>query len=74
MSNRDFLKEIAFNAGQYAKEKEYWLNKLSGRFVRSSFPYDFHKMEEGQKDEIGHPVERTEFKIRWGLRKIDVDR
>ncbi|HLP48274.1 MAG TPA: amino acid adenylation domain-containing protein, partial [Candidatus Kapabacteria bacterium] len=69
MSNRDFLREIAFNASQYSKEKEYWLNKLSGRLVRSSFPYDFNVAEE-QNDEVGHPleyVERMEFKISGGV-------
>ncbi|MCX6580401.1 MAG: amino acid adenylation domain-containing protein, partial [Candidatus Aminicenantes bacterium] len=73
MSNRDFLREIAFNVGQYSKEKEYWLNKLSGRLVRSSFPYDFNKVAEEQSDESGRPVERVEclermeFKISGGV-------
>ena len=67
MSNKDFMKDIAFNASRYAKEKEYWLNKLSEQLVRSSFPYDFNKMAEGQSDEIGRPLECMEFKISGGI-------
>jgi amino acid adenylation domain-containing protein len=72
MSNKSFMRDIAVIASRYAKEKEYWLNKLSGRFVRSSFPYDFNKMEEGQRDDLDRPlerVERMEFKISGGVFK-----
>ncbi len=31
----------ALAAGQYTKEKNYWLQKLSGQLVKSSFPPDF---------------------------------
>jgi len=32
--------EIAIAASESFKEREYWLNKLSGELARSSFPYD----------------------------------
>ncbi len=67
MSNKDFMRDIAFNASRYAKEKEYWLNKLAGRLVRSSFPYDINQDGEGQKDEVVGPIERMKFKISDGV-------
>ncbi|MCP4152900.1 MAG: amino acid adenylation domain-containing protein [bacterium] len=32
--------DVAFAAGQYRQEKEYWLNKLAGEPVKSTFPCD----------------------------------
>jgi amino acid adenylation domain-containing protein len=40
MRDRVLSSEITFAAAQYGKEKEYWLNKLSGELVKSSFPCD----------------------------------
>jgi amino acid adenylation domain-containing protein len=37
---KDLAGERAFAATQYAKEKEYWLNKLSGELEKVSFPPD----------------------------------
>jgi amino acid adenylation domain-containing protein len=37
---REFSSDDAFVVSQYGKEKEYWLNKLSGELVKSFFPYD----------------------------------
>ncbi|MFC2145777.1 amino acid adenylation domain-containing protein [Acidobacteriota bacterium] len=37
--------EIAALASQYTKERDYWLNKLSGEIYRSSFPYDFKRVD-----------------------------
>ncbi|MGD2090554.1 MAG: amino acid adenylation domain-containing protein [Candidatus Aminicenantes bacterium] len=39
-------------SGQFFKEKEYWMNKLSGEFERSYFLYDYKKSsaKEGDKD------------------------
>lgn len=41
MENLQRSEEIAIAAGESFKEREYWLNKLSGDPVRSYFPYDF---------------------------------
>ncbi|MCP5046552.1 MAG: non-ribosomal peptide synthetase, partial [bacterium] len=37
------LKERALAAGQNKKERNYWLEKLSGETVKSVFPYDKEK-------------------------------
>jgi amino acid adenylation domain-containing protein len=34
--------DAAVAAGQKSKEKDYWLNKLSGEWVKSYFPYDYN--------------------------------
>jgi amino acid adenylation domain-containing protein len=33
-------------AGQNIKERDYWLEKLSGQLVKTTFPYDYRKAEE----------------------------
>jgi tyrocidine synthetase-3 len=33
-------KEVTVAAGQFTRERDYWLNQLSGELVKSSFPYD----------------------------------
>ena len=33
--------KIAIASHQNIKEKEFWLNKLSGEPVKSCFPYDY---------------------------------
>jgi non-ribosomal peptide synthetase component F len=52
MLNRDFSGGQAVAAAQSNKERDYWLNKLSGEIQKSTFPYDEihavdaeHKME-----------------------------
>ncbi|MCP5101770.1 MAG: hypothetical protein GY950_00240 [bacterium] len=35
--------KLALAAEENIKEREYWLNKLSGDPVKSSFPYDYKK-------------------------------
>ncbi|MFC2145873.1 amino acid adenylation domain-containing protein [Acidobacteriota bacterium] len=41
--------EIAIFANQRAKERDYWLNRLAGEWVKPYFPYD-NKRESGQTD------------------------
>jgi amino acid adenylation domain-containing protein len=43
MNAREFSGKMALAASRYGKEKNYWLNKLSGELVKSSFPYDHGK-------------------------------
>ncbi|UCH94096.1 MAG: amino acid adenylation domain-containing protein [Candidatus Aminicenantes bacterium] len=43
-------------ANQNKKEREYWLNKLSGDWVKTSFPFDFEQGE-GEKDMGEEPCE-----------------
>jgi len=40
---REFSGKMALAASRYGKEKDYWLNKLSGEWAKSSFPYDQSK-------------------------------
>ena len=49
-------REIA--AGQNTKERDYWLNKLSGDHERSSFPFDTGKRPAGE-----HVNESVKFKF-----------
>ncbi|UCH93176.1 MAG: amino acid adenylation domain-containing protein [Candidatus Aminicenantes bacterium] len=37
------LNELIFDARIRLKEREYWLNKLSGELLKSSFPFDMSK-------------------------------
>jgi amino acid adenylation domain-containing protein/non-ribosomal peptide synthase protein (TIGR01720 family) len=41
--NRNPRAEQAFIAGEYSRERKYWLNKLSGDIEKSFFPEDFDK-------------------------------
>jgi amino acid adenylation domain-containing protein/non-ribosomal peptide synthase protein (TIGR01720 family)/FkbM family methyltransferase len=43
MRHEDFSNEITIAASQSVREKEYWLKKLSGDLVKSSFPMDNKK-------------------------------
>jgi tyrocidine synthetase-3 len=38
--SRNLTDDMIWAAAHYGKERDYWLNKLSGELVRSSFPYD----------------------------------
>ena len=40
MEGSNYSDRLAIAANQQAKEREYWLNKLSGNPVKSHFPYD----------------------------------
>jgi amino acid adenylation domain-containing protein len=46
MKNRMHSYQLAIAADQNIKEREYWLNKLSGPLVKSYFPYDYSKKAE----------------------------
>ena len=43
MKSPNYSKEWAVAALQNVKERNYWLDKLSGDLVKSSFPYDYRK-------------------------------
>ncbi len=51
-------KKAIIVGNQYAKEKEYWLDKLSGELIKTSFPFDYKKND---KNEFN--VERIEFEL-----------
>ena len=54
VSTKD-LKKLEIAANQKIKERDYWLNKLSGERVKSIFPYDRAKT----KTKNGKPPKPT---------------
>jgi non-ribosomal peptide synthetase component F len=52
--DRELRNEMAAAAGTYIEEKKYWLEKLSGEPVKSSFPYD--GIEEEAQSSAAEPV------------------
>jgi amino acid adenylation domain-containing protein len=44
MGNESISEKEALVASQYGKEREYWLEKLSGDLVKSNFPYDYKRL------------------------------
>ncbi|UCH93174.1 MAG: amino acid adenylation domain-containing protein [Candidatus Aminicenantes bacterium] len=52
MKQEDQLNELIFDARERLKEREYWLDRLSGDLVKSSFPFDrIKKAGEGRSME-----------------------
>ena len=58
MMYRDLSAKKAFAASQFERERKYWLNKLSGEPVKSSFPPDFKTA-----GETGENVETVTFEF-----------
>jgi amino acid adenylation domain-containing protein/FkbM family methyltransferase len=58
--NKDYSTDVAAAASQFTKEKEYWVKKLSGDPVKSTFPYDF-----AQSVKTSGRMEREAVKIRF---------
>lgn len=49
MKRNDIPAQAAFTASQFEKERDYWLEQLSGELQKSSFPYDFKKIVAGPR-------------------------
>ena len=49
MKYENDLDKITIAAGQNTREKEYWLEKLSGELAKCNFPYDFKKSTNGRR-------------------------
>ncbi|MCP5108143.1 MAG: amino acid adenylation domain-containing protein [bacterium] len=49
MKQRRYSDKVAVAANQNRKDREYWLQKLSGGPVKSSFPYDFSTGTTGER-------------------------
>ncbi len=47
-TNTTGMGEVAVVSRQFTREENYWLNKLSGKLVKSAFPYDFPKARESK--------------------------
>lgn len=55
---KENLGAVAVAAEQFTKERDYWLKKLSGEWVKGRFPYDNKKgaaVEEGKENGNGFP-------------------
>jgi amino acid adenylation domain-containing protein len=50
MRASDYSEDIAISAGQNIKERDYWLDKLSGELVRHGFPYDVERTAAAKKE------------------------
>ncbi len=49
MTTREHKDKLWLAAGQKLEERDYWLDKLSGEPVKSSFPYDYKTADSGKK-------------------------
>jgi amino acid adenylation domain-containing protein len=71
--SREISTSTAFAASQYGEEKEYWLKKLAGELVKSSFPYDinpfgrFSKRKDPVKFGFSHRLFSTLMSLSTGL-------
>ncbi|MGD2089379.1 MAG: amino acid adenylation domain-containing protein [Candidatus Aminicenantes bacterium] len=59
MRNSDYSSKLTIAAGQYVKERDYWLNQLSDFTGKSMFPYD--------NSVPGREIETLKFKLSPGL-------
>jgi amino acid adenylation domain-containing protein/non-ribosomal peptide synthase protein (TIGR01720 family) len=76
MNNKmNYAGKMAIIANQYKKEKEYWLQKMSGTLVKSYFPYDFfisgqHDQDNGK----GFETLGLEFSPAFFSRLIEINK
>jgi tyrocidine synthetase-3 len=56
--DRKELRKLIISAQQRKKEKEYWLERLSGEWEKSIFPYDYPPHLSGERS-----LKSTDFKI-----------
>jgi iturin family lipopeptide synthetase C len=67
MTNKSFDREILPDAIQFSKEKDYWINKLSGDFEVSRFPFDYYKT--GRNGDKGGAPELNNAYVRFQLER-----
>ncbi len=54
MKSRESLR-MALAASKYGEERDYWLNKLSGKLIKTCFPYDYTKNEPDGREKTEPP-------------------
>ncbi|UCH94150.1 MAG: amino acid adenylation domain-containing protein [Candidatus Aminicenantes bacterium] len=69
MENRIYSDEVYIAANQNIKEKDYWLNQLSGDFVKSNFPFDLRR-DTRDKPEIETVKSEWSGELFAGLMKL----
>ncbi|MGD2085132.1 MAG: amino acid adenylation domain-containing protein [Candidatus Aminicenantes bacterium] len=62
MNKRRDIDKLAVAAKQKTKEKQYWLKKLAGDLVKTSFPYDYEP-----KGKVRNEKKKVEFRITGDL-------
>lgn len=68
MNDRTFSKKVSLAADEYGEEKNYWLDKLAGELIKTTFPYDFYSPEIKELGKV--EIEKTaavEMKFPTGL-------
>ncbi|MFC2145876.1 amino acid adenylation domain-containing protein [Acidobacteriota bacterium] len=63
MMSRDILNKIADTISHYEKEKNFWLEQMSGELIKTGFPYDHNKTMENQKKEEKDLTRAIQFEI-----------
>jgi amino acid adenylation domain-containing protein len=58
IQRRNFTRTTAVASSQQWQEEKYWLEKLSGEWIKSQFPYD-HKKKQSE----GHPPAIVKFRL-----------
>ena len=63
MREESYASKRAAVAGQFSKEKKYWLKKLSGELEKTNFPYDNkHQLNnESQPDIVNFTINHQIF-------------
>jgi amino acid adenylation domain-containing protein len=62
MRTNRISKKVTMASIQNIKERDYWLDKLSGEFMKSTFPYDFQR-----KGKTGRIMEKENFLVKGEL-------
>ena len=74
MQDRDNTSEISIAARKYAREGNYWLNKLSGQWVKSIFPYELIKTGPGTGEQESHEEITFPFPAGWYSRLLKLSK
>jgi len=69
MKTKNYSEKLIVAAGRKVEEKEYWLNKLSGKLEKTSFPYDYKKTKAKAGSEQETHRDFFEYKIDDGTRE-----
>ena len=66
MESKENAGERSIAAQRYAREGNYWLNKLSGEWLKSVIPYDFIPAAAGEPGQGQGPPGAVEFRFPGG--------
>ncbi len=69
MKTKNYSEKLIVAAGRKVEEKEYWLNKLSGKLEKTSFPCDYKKTKAQVGSEQETHRDFFEYKFDGGIRE-----